>query len=104
MTNPYIVFQATLGTFPGTGNKLVVAWAFPRYHMGVIGVIGTVVTYALGACDPRAVRHNCANNSHIMALGPRPQIILVVFTTSKTTTTIATPFNGRKVYEGNQYC
>ena len=35
------MFLATLGTFPGTGNK-VVAWAFPRDHMGVIG---TVVMY-----------------------------------------------------------
>ena len=62
--NESIVFLATLGTFPGTGNKLVVAWAFSRDHMGVIG---TVVTY---------VHHNCANNSH-MVLGPRLQLILV---------------------------
>ena len=32
---------ATLCNFPGNGNKLVVAWAFPRDH---IGVVGTVVT------------------------------------------------------------
>ena len=41
------MFLATLGIFPGTGNKLVVAWAFPRDHMGVIGTV------------------TCANNSHM---------------------------------------
>ena len=50
----------------GNGNKLVVAWAFPRDH---IGVVGTVVSSPRAwACGPRALRHNCANNSNV-ALG-----------------------------------
>ena len=60
----------------GKGNKLVVAWAFPRDH---IGVVGTVVSSPRAwACGPRALRHNCANNSNV-ALGPRQQLIPTVW-------------------------
>ena len=43
------MFLATLGTFPGTGNKLVVAWAFlasypgllpPKNHLRIINTYG----------------------------------------------------------------
>ena len=46
----------------GNGNKLVVAWAWSCWHSCYVRP------------GPRALRHNCTNNSNV-ALGPRQQLI-----------------------------